>query len=123
MKIFIVIPTIRDLSFLKSWKDEFRDCKLMIIEDRAKKTINIPSVPAKQILHFCWEDIRKDFTKDEWIFSRKNAGIRSYGFWKAYKLGADVIITLDDDCYPVERDLVQKHLDNLQFKAPTNWQT
>ena len=123
MKIFVVIPTIRDLTFLKSWKDEFRNCELLIIEDRAKKTIKIPRVPAKQILHFCWEDIQKDFGGKEWIFSRRNAGIRSYGFWKAYQLGADVIVTLDDDCYPTGTNFIQRHLDNLTFKAPTNWQT
>lgn len=71
--------------------------------------------------HFSWVDIKKDFGKNEWIFSRQNAGIRSYGFWKAYALGADVIITLDDDCFPAEENFVSKHLDNLRQCAPEGW--
>ncbi|MCH7951731.1 hypothetical protein IH980_03275 [Patescibacteria group bacterium] len=121
MSVFVVIPTIRDLAFLKSWKGEFRDCQIVIIEDREKKEIACPSVPAKAIHHFSWEDIHKDFGIDEWIFSRKNAGIRSYGFWKAYRMGADVVITLDDDCYPTGSSFVQTHLENLSVKAPRDW--
>jgi reversibly glycosylated polypeptide/UDP-arabinopyranose mutase len=123
MKIFIVIPTIRNLDFLMAWGDAFADCHILIIEDGQKKTVKIPQVPNKEVLHYCWEDILKDFGQHEWIFSRKNAGIRSYGFWKAYALGADVIITLDDDCYPAEGRFVQQHIDNLSRKAPRGWVT
>ena len=121
MKVFLVIPTIRDLNFLKSWKDEFKNCHILIVEDHKTKEIKCPKTPSKTIHQFCWEDIEKDFGKDEWIFSRKNSGIRSYGFWKAYNMDADVIITLDDDCYPVEKNFVRKHLDNFNYKAPIGW--
>jgi reversibly glycosylated polypeptide/UDP-arabinopyranose mutase len=75
------------------------------------------------VLHFDWGDIAGEFGRDEWIFSRRNAGIRSYGFWKAYEAGADVIITLDDDCYFVESGFVATHIANLQSKAPERWAT
>ncbi len=29
----VVIPTIRSLEFLKAWKDEFRDCVGIILDD------------------------------------------------------------------------------------------
>jgi reversibly glycosylated polypeptide / UDP-arabinopyranose mutase len=119
--VSIVIPTIRSLSFLDKWGDEFLGCSLIVVEDHKTQEIPTPTGKFNQVHHFVWEDISRDFGKDEWIFSRKNAGIRSYGFWKAHQLGADVIITLDDDCYPAEDKLVKKHLNNLNTKAPEKW--
>ncbi len=121
LKIYLVIPTIRDLFFLKKWKNEFKDCHLMVIEDRNNKTVGIPNVNFKSITHFSWKDINNDLGKNSWIISRHNAGIRSYGFWKAYEAGADVILTVDDDCYPADSRFVQKHIDNLFFKYPEKW--
>lgn len=121
--VFVVIPTIRDLSFLESWGDEFKDCEIIVVEDRKRKKIRIPQVPIREVHHFCWEDIENDFPQSQWIFARKNAGIRSYGFWKAYKMGADIIITLDDDCYPAQDPLVEMHVENLSLKAPEGWFT
>src|SRR4030042_6699588 len=91
MKIYLVIPTIRNLDFLTAWSDAFADCTMLIVEDGPKKTVHAPRVPRKEMLHYCWQDIRREAGQPEWLFSRQNAGIRSYGFWKAYTLGADVI--------------------------------
>lgn len=121
--IFVVIPTIRNLGFLKEWKNEFVNCHLVVVEDNGEKTINSNNLKFASVSHFCHANIEKDFGKNSWIFSRKNAGIRSYGFWKAYQLGAEVIITLDDDCYPAEKDFVEKHLANLKLRMPVGWQT
>lgn len=128
--VFIVIPTIRDLKFLTEWGDEFQDCSAIIIEDHPSREVNTPNRFFKRVYHYTWKDIQNDFSANEWIFSRRNAGIRCYGFYKAYTLGAEAIITLDDDCYPVSsvipgstRNLsyVKAHLDNLSFKAATDW--
>lgn len=120
-EIFLVVPTIRNLSFLKGWGNQFVGCSLIVVEDHARKEIQTPTRGFKHIYHYCWADIRKDFGTKEWIFPRKNAGIRSYGFWKAYKFGADIVVTLDDDCFPAEKDFVRKHLDNLASYAPESW--
>lgn len=120
-KIFLVIPTIRDLEFLKSWGKEFNDCHLIVVEDHPDKQIKIPSRNFKSISHFTWEDIDRDLGKDGWIIPRFNSGVRSYGFWKAYKMGASAIISIDDDCYPGESNFVDKHLDNLHYKTPVKW--
>lgn len=122
-KVFVVIPSIRNLSFLKKWKNEFVDCHLIIVEDNDKKMIDSRNLKFKSITHLTYADIENDFGNKSWIFSRRNAGIRCYGFWKAYKAGADVVITLDDDCYPAEGDFIKKHLDNLDKKGPIGWQT
>jgi len=121
MNIHLVIPTIRTLSFLTEWRTQFSDCHLLIVEDHQDKTIGTPKKGFKSVSHYSWQDIKKDFGDEEWIFSRQNAGIRSYGFWKAWKKGADIIITLDDDCYPVDSDFVMQHVRNLSLKAPEKW--
>lgn len=121
--IYVVIPTIRTLSFLRDWGDQFANCFLVVVEDHAKKEIEAPHVPSRGVVHVAWGDIDAEFGKNAWIFPRKNAGIRSYGFWKAYTLGADIVITLDDDCYPAEPAFVQKHLMNLESRAPVGWMT
>ncbi len=123
MKTYLVVPTVRNLSFLDSWGNEFSDCHLIIVEDHPRKEIKIPHQKFLSIHHFCWEDIDGDLGKDAWIISRRNAGIRCYGFLKAYQLGAEVIITLDDDCYPAGKDFVRKHQENLSLKSPEGWFT
>lgn len=123
MNIFLVIPTIRSLNFLSTWGGLLAECHLVVVEDNPTKTIEAPNEGFESIHHYSWEDINKDFGKDEWIFSRRNAGIRSYGFWKAHQLGADIIITLDDDCYPVDRDFITRHVANLSLRAPEKWTT
>ncbi len=120
-KVFLVIPTIRDLNFLKSWGTEFKNCHLLVVEDHPTKTINVPNKNFKSVRHYTWKDIDSDLGENSWIISRFNSGIRSYGFWKAYELGASAIITLDDDCYPEEKDYVKKHIGNLEFEIPLKW--
>jgi len=100
-KIFIVIPTIRPdkiLDFLEKWKEQFKDYSLIVVEDNPNKTFSLPD----NIQHYCWQDIDSDLKDKSWIISRRSSAIRSYGFYKAYKQGADIIITLDDDCQPYD---------------------
>lgn len=120
-KVYLVVPTIRDLKFLNEWRSSFSNCHLIVVEDKKECSVHISNKKFLSIAHYSWKDIDKDLGKNSWIISRHNAGIRSYGFWKAYQKGADVIITLDDDCYPTDDRLVEGHLGNLTFKAPDRW--
>jgi hypothetical protein len=120
-KTYLVIPTIRNLEFLSSWGEVFADCHLVVVEDGPKVGVKIPNNRFLSTHHYSWNDIDGEFKSDAWIFSRRNAGIRSYGFWKSYQLGAEWIITLDDDCYPVDPDFVSRHVQNLSLRAPTGW--
>lgn len=119
--VYLVVPTIRDLDFLKKWCTGFSNCHLIVIEDKKECSVKIPNNKFISINHYSWKNINKDLGNNSWIISRHNAGIRSYGFWKAYQKGADIIITLDDDCYPTADNLVQGHLENLKFKTPDGW--
>jgi len=120
-KVFVVIPTIRNLDFLRSWRSEFKQTVGIIVEDRLKKEISIPKNCFEKVYHYCWQDIERELGENSWIISRKNSGIRCFGFLKAFNLGADIIVTLDDDCYPVGNNFVKTHLENLISYAPEKW--
>ncbi len=135
-KISLVIPTIRNLDFLKAWQKQFLSLDparisltLIICEDHPQPTIKIPNlkkfeqIPAlKKIEHYSWQEIDQDLGKNSWIIPRKVSGIRNYGFIKAYQQKADVIITIDDDCYPVKgHNLILDHLANLKLTIPKHW--
>src|SRR3989344_118078 len=121
-KIAVIIPTIRNLDFLKAWGNEFKDCIGIIVEDHKNKEIETPNKFFKKVYHYTWKDIDEELGKNSWIISRKNAGIRSYGFLKAYQLKTDITITIDDDCYPIKNsDFIKKHIDNLSLFAPQDW--
>lgn len=122
-KTFIVIPTIRDLEFLKDWKDQFAGTTLIICEDKPQKSVKIPHAEVfDQVYHYSWAEIDQDLKENSWIIPRKVSAIRNYGFIQAYKMGAQTIITIDDDCYPVENhDLISLHQKNLSLSAPQKW--
>lgn len=107
MNIALVVPTIREHSikrFVDEWKDYFYkyNLTLIIVEDNPVKTFDIHLENVK-FYHYSWEDFDKELRENSWIIPRRNAAVRSFGFWQAYKLGFDLIVTLDDDCYPIEK--------------------
>ena len=108
----LVVPTIREnsiKSFMGAWDFSQWD-KVIIIEDNPEKTFSIGS----ECEHFSWKEIEEDLGKDAWIFSRRDSGIRCYGFLKAYQEGADYYFTLDDDCSPTEYDHCKEHIKNME---------
>jgi len=119
MEVSVVVPTIREssiLRFLNEWRKIFEkeNVNLIIIEDNPQKTFNIPSNTYKfTINHYSWEDIEIDLGEDSWIIPRRTSAIKSYGFWKAYQKKADLIIALDDDCYPIENYIKNFQKGNL----------
>lgn len=126
-KVSIVVPTIREESltrFLEEWSNIFFenkefDINLIIVEDNPKKTFSIKKNP--KVSHLCWEDIEADLSEKSWIIPRRTDCVRSYGYWKAYQQKPGMILTLDDDCYPIEnymdirsdQNLVLQHWNNL----------
>lgn len=121
MNIAIVVPTTRGQrmhAFLNAWATEFADRRVFIVEDSANKSF---SLSASNIVHLCWADIERDFGKTAWIFPRATDCIRSYGYFKAFEFGADVILTLDDDCYPCGDNFVSQHLDRLTTTTVPSW--
>lgn len=120
-KVAIVVPTVRSSAikaFLSVWEKEFKNTTIIVIEDNPKKTLDIAG---ENILHFCGEDIEKDLGKDSWIIPRKTSAICSYGFYKAYELGFDVTIKLDDDVLLRSEKFVESHIKNLFAFRSLTW--
>jgi reversibly glycosylated polypeptide / UDP-arabinopyranose mutase len=108
MKTFIVVPTIRENSineFLLKWNlidDE--NTRFVIVEDNPTKTFKVIE---EDVIHVSWEEIDRELGDKAWIIPRRTDCVRSFGFYLAWKMGADCVISLDDDCLPVysEHDL------------------
>ncbi len=128
-KVVIVVPTIREQSikrFLQEWQREFFGNKnfnvhLILVEDNPTKTFKL-LYKKSEVTHYSWEDIEKDLGKKSWIIPRRTDCVRSYGYFKAYKMNPDMIITLDDDCYPLAHYLkdIRSSLINMHWNALYN---
>ncbi len=120
-KVFLVVPTIRTLDFLEDWADQLKTVEIIVCEDNPTKSVQIPQV-GKKVTHYSWAEIDQELGDKGWIVPRRVSGIRNFGFLKAYQAGADIIITLDDDCYPVPgHSLVSLHKQNLKLTVPRRW--
>ncbi len=89
--------------WLSRWMDAIEGNLLVVVEDNPTPSPQIATlleaVPARTI-HLSWQDLDA-FGENGWIFSRRDSAIRSAGFLAAYNAGSRLILTLDDDCYPV----------------------
>lgn len=110
--IAVVVPTIREdklKEFLNAWELLFtkHNIKLYIVKDGKNPTVNGKS-------------IREVMGKYSNLIYNFNDGVRNLGFAMAYKDGADVIISLDDDTLPYG-DTIQDHLDVLNTRKPVSF--
>ena len=105
----LVVPTIRESihSFLDQWSHEKWDA-VVVVEDNPRKTFELDVEG-----HYSWAEIEEDLGDDAWIISRRDSAIRSYGFLKAYQMGAETIFTLDDDCNPIKPGHIESHIHNM----------
>jgi reversibly glycosylated polypeptide/UDP-arabinopyranose mutase len=63
--------------------------------------------------HFSHAEVRQRLGKDAWIISRGDSARRCFGFLIARELGAEWVLTLDDDCFPRDRPICQAHLEAM----------
>jgi hypothetical protein len=107
--IAIVVPTIRETCikrWLTEWQGHLNTAQIYVVEDNPESTFDI-----KDCVHYSWKDIEKELGSESWIIPRRTSAIKAYGFLKAYQDGADIIWTLDDDCYPEAGRI--DYLDNI----------
>lgn len=104
--VHLVVPTNRPQqlsAFLGAWieKDVWR--KIHIVHDApdaAPLTLAVEATRRAKVdvAVYSWEHIDALTQSAREIFSRRDSAIRCFGFWMAYRNGADYVITLDDDC-------------------------
>ena len=78
---------------------------------RAKGLTNIPRISHERTIEFNDEEV----FKSSWIFNRHTK--RNFGFAYAYKQNYDVIINLDDDCFPTSDSFFKDHLEKLNHST------
>lgn len=120
-KVVIVIPTIREdqiIEFLDTWEDEFKYCKIIIVEDNPTKSFQIGWT---DIDHYSWKEIDEELGDKAWIIPRRTDCIRSFGFYKAYQKRPEVVVTLDDDCRPYGREFIMRHIERLNECEMDAW--
>lgn len=124
-KPVIVIPTNRPErleKFFDDWKEQFKGVKVMLIFDGTTKEWNKHEIYIPKELdveYATWDDIDKDLKDKAWIIPRKTDCVRSYGFYKAWQLNPEFILTLDDDTKPYG-DTIGDHYNALQYKEHDN---
>lgn len=115
----LVVPTIREqciLEFLNSW--DGADWHVVIVQD-TPEPFSLFGGGLYSHQQYCWKDIDQELKENGWIISRHDTAIKSYGFWKAYQMGADYIFVMDDDCLPIGPvdQHIKRHLENLNGVA------
>lgn len=126
-KFVLVVPTIRKdcyKDFISAWEKELKANKVLtiVVEDHKEKEFNV-SYKNLAVKHFSWKDIKEETGKNEWIIPRKNAGIRNFGILKALEFNPDMVVSLDDDCFPDQPDFFKQHWKYLNEPATLDWVT
>jgi reversibly glycosylated polypeptide/UDP-arabinopyranose mutase len=112
-RIAVVVPTIRQdciRKFLQTWSMELQHCMVVIVEDSPNRSFDLDG---SNCYHYSWQEIDQDLGENAWIIPRRTDCIRSYGFLKAVEQGAEVILSLDDDCFPSCQGFVRDHVKKL----------
>lgn len=119
-KIAVVVPTIRPESwklFIEAWEPIFIKHQIWLF-----KVNDSGEYPVCQIFKYP-DDIKVPGTitmkGSEWLFN-KTDGCRNLGFWAANNYKCDIIISLDDDVYPVG-DPIKDHVNALSVSVSQTW--
>ncbi len=119
----LVIPSNRPGcvdAFFDAWKGKGGWDEAILLEDGPER-----SFISQADRHFAWRDIDKIVGEANWIFSRRDSAIRCFGFLVSWWLGADYVLTLDDDCFPpphmLRGDFFSTHV--AMFNAHPRWRS
>jgi hypothetical protein len=121
-RVALVVPTNRPESlarFREAWdRAPWED--VIVVYDGPRHECNIDWPEA---MIYCWEDHEQLHGPDAWIFSRRDSACRSLGFVEAVRRGADFVVTLDDDCYPLNAEAAATFpADHVRrLGQPTRW--
>jgi hypothetical protein len=111
------------MRWLDAWRDQFASHRVILTLEGDDWNTAKRDLP-------CWcepwtaQDRREAWGDDANILSVKNSGHRCFGLWRAMKRGCDMVVTLDDDCYPEDAEYLDKHWQALtRLGVVTDWVT
>ncbi len=121
MSRILVIPSNREAclhKFLAAWQGVGGWDEVILIEDTPTCTFDV-----KVDRRYAHEDIARIVGDDAWIFSKGDSARRCFGLLAAYHAGADYVLTLDDDCFPIDGQppLMTAHI--AAMSGFLRWQT
>jgi len=106
MKVAVVIPSMRGPKCLESFIDiapsniDFIIISEKKLEKKYERTVEFND---------------SEVFEKSWIFNRHTK--RNFGFAYAYKQNYDMIINLDDDCFPTSKLYFEEHIERLASSA------
>ena len=121
----LVIPTCRIDSFrefVDAWsRSADWQATFVVVDDAETEPFRQAAEKLPRPVVVGWTEIERDL-ENEWIISRQDSAIRSYGFLVAYRdlENFDLICTLDDDCFPLVKGHAISHRRSMEFPA---WQS
>lgn len=119
-KIAVVVPTIRPESwelFFVAWSELFIKHKVILF--KVDDSGEWPTVRSTDFSQKEWPSKFFGTVKETWLFNKTDA-CRNAGFFAAYHSDVDIIISLDDDVYPV-LDPIQDHINALSMSVSPTW--
>lgn len=122
----LVVPSNRPdqvAAFIEAWR-LFGDWdRLYLMEDAEYPSSLMRAALAESpvpVVHLTHYDAEASLGDKAWLISKKDSACRSFGMYKAWKDGADYILTLDDDVRPIYRSILGRHIDAMnvtKFKS------
>lgn len=88
--------------WISEWERIGDHDEMIIVEDAAQQSKVAPS--------FSWPEIDAELGEFSDVIPRKCPGARLFGFLKAIQAGCKYVVSLDDDCFPVQPDFCQAHI-------------
>lgn len=113
----LVIPSCRQeqlTAFFQAWAGIGGwDC-VYLVDDSEGQSLDF-SASDKPVQRFGYAEIAADLGDRSWIISRKDSGCRCYGIYRAWRDGAEYILTLDDDVRPHHRceNIMGQHIERI----------
>lgn len=120
--IVLVIPCCRKAQFdvfIEKWEN-FSNAevdKIIVVWDLP----NTPNEFRNQTNEHLFQHYNHSSIPD--YFSKRDSAIRSFGFLKAWQMGATEIITLDDDCFPEGNNPIKEHVAILESGINSRFST
>lgn len=94
---------------------------VFIHEDHPQITRPLPTIDGIELVHTCQADLEPALGGKHWVIPRGSGASRSFPLYLAWKRGAEYIISMDDDCFPPEREPERFFTDHLSAFGLDRW--